>query len=1077
MQELVDEDRWVMPAAWLRQAYPRRDVAPVPEFVVDPVLAQAFRDRMAEQGELIAEVLDHPDSPEDLVRALRDQLDGRPDPLGAAVLAKIVEVPHAQVHWWIEEFGLPFAAAAVVHHAYVWAVNERDWQTREWSGHHLKRSHPRWLGDDTFEGHALKRVRAALAATDKATYDAALAELEKVGTTAFGQTARAFLAPTRHDWFEEANPVEGAPDWMVHTAASTPDQLLRLRYGRLIWLPEGLYTALSVLGPALAPVLDAELRTRPDGDADARRTALEVLAALPTDEAFLILLNRKQERYFRPALHAAMAAFPHRAARLLAPRAADDPDVRHLLRVHSVLHPELVLPPALGAPTLPDAPVSALPRVLADPPWLRRRPQPKPVVLKDVPVPAAHLAWLPGEREEWLQVRSWWTKHPQDWEQIAHAIEHRLPRYHDHKLFQAGPEELARPLLADWVPISTGGGESWGRAIIARFELAALPVMRRVAAANPATAGVILLPYATPEVAETMADWLARLKSARTIALAWLARHRETAARLLLPVALGAAGPRRRNAEVALRHLHLETGVDVIAVAASVSAEAGSAVRTLIEVDPLDVLPAKLPSVAWADPSLLPQVLLADRTSALSAEAATNLLMTAALSKPDAVYPGLPLAVEACDRESLAEFAWGVFGRWTDLDAPSKDSWALHALGWFGNDDTARRLAPVIRSWPGESSHAKAVTGLDVLAQIGTEVALVQLNRIAERVKFKGLKTKAQEKIADIALSLGLSRDQLSDRLVPRLGLDDAATLVIDYGPRQFTVGFDEHLKPYVLDADGKRRTDLPKPGARDDQQLAKAEHKRFSTLKKDVRTVASDQIHRLERALVAQRTWTAEEFHAVLAAHPLLWHLVRRLVWITDEGVSFRLAEDRTLANVEDDEIVLPEGATVRVAHPVDLQDPLVRGGAGVLAAWGEVFADYEILPPFPQLGRPTHAFASGEPQVPQLRKYVGRAVPVGRILGLTNRGWVRGEPQDNGVEMWITRPLPSGGALVAALDPGITIGAVDLDPEAELSALWFSASGEGTWSPPEDGGPDTFDIDPVTASELLSELASLHA
>ena len=27
-----------------------------------------------------------------------------------------------------------------------------------------------------------------------------------------------------------------------------------------------------------------------------------------------------------------------------------------------------------------------------------------------------------------------------------------------------------------------------------------------------------------------------------------------------------------------------------------------------------------------------------------------------------------------------------------------------------------------------------------------------------------------------------------------------------------------------------------------------------------------------------AQRTWTAEEFHTVLAAHPLLWHLVRRL-------------------------------------------------------------------------------------------------------------------------------------------------------------------------------------------------------
>ncbi|MDT7782231.1 MAG: hypothetical protein QOF58_650, partial [Pseudonocardiales bacterium] len=319
-----------------------------------------------------------------------------------------------------------------------------------------------------------------------------------------------------------------------------------------------------------------------------------------------------------------------------------------------------------------------------------------------------------------------------------------------------------------------------------------------------------------------------------------------------------------------------------------------------------------------------------------------------------------------------------------------------------------------------------------------------------------------------IAAALGLSRDQLSDRLVPRLGLDDAATLVIDYGPRQFTVGFDEHLKPYVLDPEGKRRKDLPKPGAKDDPATAPSEHKRFAVVKKDVRAVASDQIHRLERAMVDQRTWTAEEFHTVLAGHPLLWHLVRRLVWITGEGTSFRLAEDRTLASSEDAEFTLPETATVRVAHPVDLPE--------TLAAWGEIFADYEILQPFPQLARPVHAFTPDEPQVPQLQQYTGRPAPVGRILGLTDRGWVRGAPQDNGVEEWITRPLPSGGAVVASLDPGIAIGAIDIYPDVAFSAIWFSEDGEGSWTPRE-ATPDTFDIDPVTASEVLSELASLHS
>ncbi|MFD9702910.1 DUF4132 domain-containing protein [Lentzea sp. NPDC059081] len=1061
-----DEDTWVMPEEWLAKAMRRRDVTPLPEFTTDPALAQDLRDQIAKHQDKLAEVLGNPASKDTLVQALRAHLDGTPDPLGAAALARVATTETSPVHWWIEEFGLPFAAAAAVHHPSIQVYNHRDGRTGEWSGNTLLWAPQRHYGDDVHKSAALVEVRTALAVADQETYDEAVAELEKLGADAFSLAARAFLVPTRHDWFEEANAAEWAPFWMVLCSASTLEHLDDLRVGHVIWSPVGTYTALHVHGPALARRLDADLRAKVEWGADSRKLGLNALAALPSDEAFLLLLNRIRERYVRPALLSAMAAFPARAARLLAPRAADDADARNLLRLHLLTHPELdgYAPPV----TVPDAPAEALPRVLAEPPWEHRRPQPQAVVLKNLPVPASHVTWLPGERGEWAALTGWWARQDFTWE--AMAARGRAKHDYDHRLFLAGPEELVRPLLAEWVPGDSWQGEDWGRRIAARFELAAQAPLTRLVANNPHVSGGVLLPYATPEVAALMADWFVRLKTARGFAVSWLSRHREAAARLLLAPALGAAGPERRNAESALRHLHLETGVDVIAVAAAVSAEAGAAVRTLLDVDPLDVLPAKLSVIGdWADPRLLPQVLLANGAGALSAQAAHNLLMTAALSKPDATYPGLPLAVEACDRASLAEFGWAVFGRWQDVEAPAKDGWALTALGWFGDDETVRRLAPLLRAWPGENQHARAVTGLDVLAQIGSEVALTHLNGIAERVRFKGLQARAREKVADIAASLGLSRDQLSDRLVPRLGLDEAGTSVIDYGPRQFTVGFDEQLKPYVLDQDGKRRKDLPKPGAHDDQDLAPAEHKRFAALKKEVRGIATTQIHRLERAMVDQRTWTAEEFHAVLAAHPLLWHLVRRLVWITDTGLSFRLAEDRTLADAHDDEVTLPADATVRVAHPVHLAEPL--------RSWGDVFADYEILQPFPQLGRPTHAFAPGEDVVPQLQKYVKRTMPVGRLLGLTARGWERCQPQDNGVEPWMTRPLPSGGALVACVDPGITVGVVDMVPEMEFSSLWFSPSGEGAWFAPNGGGPATFDVDPITASELLSELESLHA
>jgi hypothetical protein len=203
------------------------------------------------------------------------------------------------------------------------------------------------------------------------------------------------------------------------------------------------------------------------------------------------------------------------------------------------------------------------------------------------------------------------------------------------------------------------------------------------------------------------------------------------------------------------------------------------------------------------------------------------------------------------------------------------------------------------------------------------------------------------------------------------------------------------------------------------------------------------------------------------LAAHPLLWHIVRRLVWITDENDSFRLAEDRTLANADDDEFTLPDDATVRVAHPVDLQDSL--------ATWGEVFADYEILQPFPQLGRPLHLLTPGEDFLTRLKNHCEESYPVGRILSLTKKGWVRGEPQDAGVENWITRPLPRGGALVASLDPGIAVGAVDVFPDVEFSSIWYSANGDGYWSSQQNAQPSV-EVDPVTISEVLTELESLR-
>jgi hypothetical protein len=513
----------------------------------------------------------------------------------------------------------------------------------------------------------------------------------------------------------------------------------------------------------------------------------------------------------------------------------------------------------------------------------------------------------------------------------------------------------------------------------------------------------------------------------------------------------------------------------VLAAAGPYGEKAVGAVDAVLHADPLrSALPSKMPVVPmWAEPGLLPQIGVRDGETALPADAVRHVVTMLALSKPGEPYPGVASLLDVCERASLAEFGWALFEQWRLAGLPSKESWALHALGLFGDDETVRRLTPILRIWPGEGAHHRAVVGLEVLASVGTDGALLQLHGIGQRVKFKALKAKAREKIDQIAEHLGLTGEQLADRLVPDLGLEADGSTVVDYGSRRFTVGFDEQVRPYVLDADGKRLKDLPKPGAKDDAELAPAERKRFMALKKDVRTVASDQVRRLEAAMVSGRSWTAEEFRGLFVAHPLVWHLVRRLVWVSTpagegaRGTPFRVAEDRTFADAGDDAFSVADGATVRLAHPLTL-------GEDGVSVWSEVFADHEILQPFAQLGRAVHRLTPQEEAADHLGRFEGLTVPTTKMLGLTKRGWRRGSPEDNGVENEISKKLADNLYLVIDLDGGIAIGAIDEIPEQGLQAVVLHTRPERRWTR-EDSGLRFGDLDPVVASELLADLVDL--
>jgi hypothetical protein len=183
--------------------------------------------------------------------------------------------------------------------------------------------------------------------------------------------------------------------------------------------------------------------------------------------------------------------------------------------------------------------------------------------------------------------------------------------------------------------------------------------------------------------------------------------------------------------------------------------------------------------------------------------------------------------------------------------------------------------------------------------------------------------------------------------------------------------------------------------------------------------------------------------------------------------GAEFRVAEDRTLADVDDNTVPVPDGP-IRIAHPLDL--------TGTLESWSEVFGDYEILQPFPQLGRPVYTLTEEERASSRLTRFEGATVPARAVLGLERRGWLRESPQDAGIQGSISRPAGDGRYVLIALDPGIVVGAPEMFPETRLESISLTDRPDGY--APRRPDPLLFgDLDPVTASEVIAELTELTA
>jgi hypothetical protein len=136
--------------------------------------------------------------------------------------------------------------------------------------------------------------------------------------------------------------------------------------------------------------------------------------------------------------------------------------------------------------------------------------------------------------------------------------------------------------------------------------------------------------------------------------------------------------------------------------------------------------------------------------------------------------------------------------------------------------------------------------------------------------------------------------------------------------------------------------------------------------------------------------------------------------VWVAEpaagERMSFRLLDDGTLSDVDDNEVALPADGVVRLAHDTNLTKQEVE-------AWLAHFADYEVQPLFQQLGRGVHTVPEELRREQLLEDFKGHTLDAFALRGKALKlGWTRGPAEDGGWFHAYLKRFPSLG-LVAEL------------------------------------------------------------
>jgi hypothetical protein len=248
----------------------------------------------------------------------------------------------------------------------------------------------------------------------------------------------------------------------------------------------------------------------------------------------------------------------------------------------------------------------------------------------------------------------------------------------------------------------------------------------------------------------------------------------------------------------------------------------------------------------------------------------------------------------------------------------------------------------------------------------------------------------ALESLEAAASELGITQDQLSDRIIPDFDFEGPYK-TFEVNGEEFRAFINKDFTLSYMDEDNKIRKSLPKDTDKETKST-------FSEIQKEINDVIKSQESRLSNFLSSGRKWLFDEWSHAFLNHPIMTIYAQKLVWYCADSEGnlihiFLVQEDTSLTDIEDNEIYPDENLLVGILHPIMLDE-------STKSAWKQKLYESNIKTLIPQLERQVFIPDENESETSATGIFENRDVPKGPDFvksWMDKKGWYK-ETGDGG-------------------------------------------------------------------------------